>query len=146
MNRVFVGADHRGFELKKKVVQYLQGRGLMVQDLGALAYNQEDDFNDSTKAVVRAMGLTPGAIGILICGSGQGVNIQANRYRGIRAIVAQTPMDARLGREHLDANILVLPADFLKEGEEWGIMEMFFGTPFSAGERYIRRIQRLDEV
>lgn len=161
MPDIFIGSDHRGFELKKHLVAVLsgalpleeqinaadaQGEAYQVVDLGPFTLNPDDDYNDAAIKVARAVHETKGAKGILVCGSAHGVAIQANRFTGVRAIAAYGEDLARIGREHNDANVLCLSADFTPDTAEIDkIVKIFFNTEFSGAERHIRRNQRLDE-
>jgi ribose 5-phosphate isomerase B len=141
---VFISSDHRGFNAKNALVASLNDE-YTVTDLGPFELNPDDDYNDAAIAVAKAVKSYNGAKGIIICGSGHGVCIQANRFKGIRAIDGFTEELARLGREHNDANILCLSADFLSEDQMTTIARIFLNTTFSDEERHIRRINRLDE-
>ena len=160
MPEIFIGSDHRGFELKNKLVAALSGSATPAQqisayaddgseytvsDLGPFQYDPADDYNDSAIAVARAVAEHPGSRGILVCGSGNGVSIQANRIKGIRAIAPTLPDLARLGREHNDANVLCLSADFLDYNKVAELANIFLNTKFSGEERHARRNNRLDE-
>lgn len=141
---VFIACDHRGFSAKNWLVAELNNR-YTVSDLGPFEENPADDYNDAAIAVAKAVKSYDNAKGIIICGSSHGVAIQANRFKGIRAINGFTPELARLGREHNDANVLCLSADFSSEEEMAVIVKTFLETNFSGEERHKRRNQRLDE-
>lgn len=141
---VFIASDHRGFEAKNKLVAELNGR-YSVSDLGPFELNPDDDYNDAAIAVAKAVKSYENAKGIIICGSSHGVAIQANRFKGIRAIEGFTPELAKIGREHNDANVLCLSADFIEDNELAKIANIFLNTNFSGEERHLRRNKRLDE-
>ena len=141
---VFIASDHRGFDAKNALISALNGE-YSISDLGPFELNPDDDYNDPAIAVARAVKSTDGAMGILICGSSHGVAIQANRFKGIRAIEGFTSELAKLGREHNNANILCLSADFLDNHKLAEIARIFLNTNFSGEERHVRRINRLDE-
>ena len=144
-DEVFISSDHRGFNAKNALVASLNNE-YTVTDLGPFELNPTDDYNDAAIAVVKAVKSYNGAAkGIIICGSGHGVCIQANRFKGIRAIDGLTEELTRLGREHNDANILCLPADFLSNDQMATIARIFLNTDFTNEERHIRRNNRLDE-
>jgi len=136
---VFIASDHRGFDLKNRLVQQYH-----FFDLGPSVYDENDDFNDAALDVAREVLNRPNARGIIICGSAHGVAIQANRIRGIRAIAAYNEDLARIGRQHNDANVLCLSNDFVEPQENVRIIEAFLTTPFLNKPRYQRRIGRLD--
>ncbi len=146
MPELFIGSDHRGYELKERLVKDLNSSSdYTVSDLGPFAYDPDDDYNDATLAVAKAVASQPESRGILVCGSGNGVVIQANRVKGVRAIAPTLPELARLGREHNDANVLCLSADFLEYNKVAELANIFLNTKFSGEERHKRRNQRLDE-
>lgn len=141
---IFIASDHRGFDAKNHLVAELNGN-YSVSDLGPFEKNPDDDYNDAALAVARAVKDTPGSLGILLCGSGNGICIQANRQKGIRAIAPTEPDIVRLGREHNNANVLCLSADFLDYNKIDNLANIFLNTDFSGEERHVRRNQRLDE-
>ena len=141
---VFIASDHRGYDAKNFLVSALNGE-YSISDLGPFELNPDDDYNDASIAVAKAVKSYDNARGILICGSSHGVAIQANRFKGIRAIEGFTPELAKLGREHNDANILCLSADFTDNDTLVEIAKIFLNTEFSGEERHVRRIKRLDE-
>ena len=142
--KIFLGADHRGFAQKQQLLSFLQQYGEVI-DLGPHEYNEEDDYNDSAKAVAKSVLENPDSFGILLCGSAFGVCIQANRFKGIRAIDPHTPELAARGREHNNANILCLATELLTPEIAEQIAATFLNTNFIQEPRYIRRNQKLDE-
>ena len=143
--KVFVGADYRGFEKKKQLLEFLVGKNYEVVDVGAYEYVEGDDFNDPAIEVALNIRETPTAKGILICDSAHGVTMQANRFKGIRAAHCDSKESAVLAREHDDANVLCLSAHFMDENSIEEIAEAFLATDFSNLERRVRRINRLGE-
>jgi ribose 5-phosphate isomerase B len=142
---IFVGADHRGFELKSRVLEYLADKGVPFEDFGAFELDPDDDYNDTAVKVAEAVLKNPGSYGLLFCGSGHGETIQTNRFKGIRAVLGFNKDLAHMGREHNDANILCFPADFSADNYA-EIIEEFLSTAFLDTERYTRRNKKLDEV
>ena len=164
--QIFLASDHRGYDLKNKLVADLaraslnQSTPINVVDLGPNSYNPDDDYNDPAIAVAKAVldaedKGKEDVFGILICGSAIGVSIQANRIKGIRAAVITDLETAIASREHDDANVICLSADHLAnaqdplEGEKayedlFATVEKFISTPFSGESRYVRRINRSD--
>ncbi len=142
---IYLGADHRGFEKKAHLVKFLTEKNIKFEDLGSYKYDQSDDYNDPAIAVAKSVRKSLDNKGILICGSAHGVTIQANRFKNIRAITATSAELIKLGREHNNANILCLSADFLTDEEIKNLVETFLATPFSNETRHIKRINRLDE-
>ncbi|MEK7227381.1 MAG: RpiB/LacA/LacB family sugar-phosphate isomerase [Patescibacteria group bacterium] len=146
--KIYVASDHAGFELKGKLIVYLQGLGYEVLDKGAFKYNESDDYPDFIKPVASAVASDPErSRGIILGKSGEGEAICANRVKGVRATVFYgSPLDIiRLSREHNDANILSLAAGFVEEGMARLAVKSWLETPFSGDERHIRRIKKLDE-
>lgn len=145
---IYIGADHRGFAKKEMVKNILLTTSqdyYTVVDKGATTEDSDDDFNDPAIAVARAVVSDPSSFGILLCGSAHGVCMQANRFKGARAINAANSASARIGREHDDANILCLSADRLSKFDIMNIIRNFFETKFDGGKNHYRRIQRLDK-
>ncbi len=142
---IFVGSDYRGFELKKKILEYLASTEHIVTDAGAYEYHEGDDFNDPAINVSESVRSNHGSFGILICDSAHGVTMQANRFKGIRAAHCGSVESAKLSREHDDANVLCLSAHFVNPDLAKEIVSCFLETPFTNLERRVRRINRLDE-
>ena len=149
MPRIFLGSDHRGFVAKQRILATLSqsewAENYEIVDLGPETMRPDDDFNDYAIAVSRAVRETEGSRGILICGSAHGISMQANRFKGIRAICGYTPELVRLGRLHNDANVLCLSSDFMDDQNIDQAIDMFLRGNFLSEERYIRRNRRLDE-
>ena len=149
MPRIFLGSDHRGFVAKQRILAALSqsewAENYEIVDLGPETMRPDDDFNDYAIAVSRAVRETEGSRGILICGSAHGISMQANRFKGIRAICGYTPELVRLGRLHNDANVLCLSSDFMDDQNIDHAIDMFLRGNFLPEERYIRRNHRLDE-
>lgn len=146
--KVFIGADHNGFEMKAALTEELTRAGYEVIDEGDKQLNPTDDFPQYAEKVVTAMRADgdKDARGILICGSGQGVCIAANRYKGVRAAVIWNEHEARVARNDDDSNILCLPARSIDEKQALGITQTWLRTPFAAAPRFKRRIKQLDEL
>lgn len=142
---IYLASDHRGFAQKESLFLRLKSAGLEVEDLGPNHFDPSDDFNDAAISVCREVLKNPENRGILLCGSAHGVAMQANRFRGIRAIIAFNPELAALGRQHEDANVLCLSADFTSEEDNFEIARTFLKTAKLTDERYARRNRRLDE-
>lgn len=141
---IALGCDHGGFELMQEVKKYLDDHGLEYQDFGT--YTTEScDYPTYAKKVARAILSGQCSKGVLICGTGLGITITANRFKGIRAAVCTNEYMAKLTREHNDANILGLGARVIGAGTALSILETFLNTPFSEGERHKQRIALIDE-
>jgi ribose 5-phosphate isomerase B len=146
--KIYLGADHNGFERKKQLADYLKRSGYEVVDEGDVTLSPEDDFPQFASKVVQAMrtDTTDEVRGMLICGSGQGMCMAANRFRGIRAALAFDQEEARAARNDDDANVLCLSARSLDFDKTVGIVHTFMMTPFAGAPRFKRRIQELDEI
>ncbi len=141
--KIFLGSDHRGFELKNAVAQFLTTLSIEIIDCGPQGFDAEDDFNDYAKAVAKNVSSNQDSFGILICGSAQGVAMQANRFKKVRAAICHSADDARETRLHNNANILCLAAD--KHPDYATIIEAFLSTMPLTEEKYLRRVKKLDE-
>lgn len=141
--RVIVGADHRGFALKEGLKARLTEHGHTLEDVGAHTMDPMDDYPDFGVAVGRAVAQDSNARGIVICGSGVGVAIAANKIGGARAGTVATPEQARAVRADEDLNILALSADALDFDRALPIVTAFLTTPFSGEDRHVRRISKL---
>lgn len=141
---IAIASDHGGFALKKAIIRHLEKRGLEYKDLGA--YTEEScDYPDYGRAA--ALEVLSGECdrGIIICGTGIGISITANKFHGIRAALCGECFSAQAAREHNDANILALGARVVGEGLALKIVDTFLDTPFSNDERHIRRISKIED-
>jgi len=149
MPRLFIASDHRGFADKQRLLKVLGDSNVKdsyeIIDLGPTTLKPEDDFNDAAINVARSVRANAGSRGILLCGSAHGISIQANRFKGIRAICGYTPELVHLGRLHNDANVLCLSSDFMDDATMDRSVSMFLSAEFLPEERYIRRNARLDD-
>jgi ribose 5-phosphate isomerase B len=143
--KVYVGSDHNGFHAKTQLVDFLRSHGYQVQDDGDKAPDSADDFPVFASKVAKDV-LSSDGWGILICGSGQGMCMAANRFRGIRACLGYSETAVRAARNDDDSNVLCLPANELKTDELQQIARVWLETPFAAASRFVRRIKELDEL
>ena len=142
--KIAIASDHAAFELKEKVKNYLQNKSIEVLDHGT--HSEESvDYPDYAKKVVCSVLSNEVDYGILLCGTGLGMSIAANRYRGIRAALCLFPEMAKLARSHNNANVLVLPGRLIGSELAFWIVDTFLSTPFDGG-RHERRIRKIDEV
>lgn len=147
--KIFLGADHNGFALKGRLSEYLQTRGYEVVDDGGTQLDPNDDFPQfAAKAVKDVLAANdPDVRAILICGSGQGMCMAANRFKGIRASLAWNESEARAARNDDDSNVLCLAARETTDFDQViAIVEVWLKTPFLGAERFTRRIKELDEL
>jgi ribose 5-phosphate isomerase B len=142
--KVALGADHAGYELKEKLKPWLLGQGIELEDKGTVS-NESVDYPDFARDV--ALEVTGGRAdyGILVCGSGIGMSIAANKVPGARAANVCNEEEARLSREHNDANILAIGARFLSEDSARKIVEAFLNSKF-AGGRHQRRVEKIAQL
>ncbi len=141
--KIYVGADHAGFDLKQKLVAELKKLGYEPIDVGPKALDPADDFPDYAKPVAKAVSGGEVRRGVLTCGTGLGMVYTANRFPHVRAAVAWSPEIAELARKHNDANILVLPSRFVSEQEGLEILHTWLDTKFEGG-RHQRRVEKID--
>lgn len=137
--KIHIASDHAGFPLKVKVKSHLKGLGYLVHDHGP-ADESRVDYPDYADALCSE--LQGDEMGILICGSGQGMVMRANKYPGLRAALCHNTEICQLAREHNDANVLCLGARFLKEDRALGIVDQFLSTSFSGG-RHTQRVEKI---
>ncbi|MEZ5115737.1 MAG: ribose-5-phosphate isomerase [Candidatus Nanopelagicales bacterium] len=143
--RVHLGSDHAGFELKAALAEHLRAAGHEVTDHGALAYDPDDDYPAFCIAAAEAVVADPGSLGVVIGGSGNGEQIAANKVEGVRAALAWNEDTAQLAREHNDANVVSIGARMHDQDTALHLVDVFLATPFSQGERHVRRIAELAE-
>ena len=144
--RIYIGADHRGFELKNKLADFLREQKYEVIDKGNSIYDREDDYPIFADAVARAVAQDPDARGIVVCGSGVGVDIAANKVDGVRAGLCQTPDQATAARRDDNVNVLALAADFVGEATARAIAGAFIATPFDGASRHRRRVDEIGRI
>jgi ribose 5-phosphate isomerase B len=146
--KIFVGADHNGFDMKQGLIEALKRSGHEVIDQGDQERDPQDDFPQFAERVVRAIksDADPEARGILICGSGQGMCMAANRFKGIRASLIWDVAEARAARNDDDSNVLCLPARSINLDEAARIAEAWLITPFAGAARFKRRINEMDNL
>ena len=142
--RIALGADHAGFEEKEKIKATLDELGVEYVDMGT---NSADsvDYPDYAKKVAEAVSKGEFEQGLLVCGSGTGMAIAANKVKGVRAAVAWSPDIARLARQHNNANILSLPARFMTENDAAGVVKAWFDADFEGG-RHEKRVEKITEI
>lgn len=143
---IFIGADHRGFEFKNAIIEYLHEKNIRIEDLGPYEVDPLDDAADFSFKVAQAVLQNPdNHLGIVICGSGCAVTMAANRLKGVRAGVAMNTHQATHIRENDSANVLALAADYTPIEEAQKIVDAFISAVPKTDEKYLRRIQKLDK-
>jgi ribose 5-phosphate isomerase B len=141
--RLVIGADHAGFELKEKLRKKLEGDGHTVIDIGAFIFEKEDDYPDFAEAVGRVVSAGKGERGILICGSGVGASIAANKIQGVRACLCHDIYSATQGVEHDDLNVLCLGGLIVGPALVYKLVDGFIGAKFLGTGRYLRRLNKI---
>lgn len=136
-----IGADHAGFQLKERVKTHLEAKGYEVKDFGC--YSEESiDYPDYAHPVASMVEENENMLGIVICGSGNGINMTANKHQGIRSALCWKKEIAELARQHNDANIIALPARFISEEEGIEMVDVFLSTAFEGG-RHQNRVNKI---
>lgn len=143
---IYIGADHGGFDLKEKLILWLSQNGYEVKDMGADSLNPEDDYPDFIIPVAEKVTGNPGNLGVVIGRSGNGEAIAANKVKGIRAALCLNIEMARKAKEHNNANILSLGADYTDAVDAYAILKTFIETPFSNEDRHVRRLRKIEAL
>ena len=141
---VVIGTDHGGFEMKNNLIAMLSEQGISTSDMGAYELDKEDDYSDFGAAVASAVARKDATCGILICRSGVGMSIVANRLHGVRAAFAGDEKTAKKSREHNCSNILILPGDKIDTDQGTKIVKAWLKTPFSKEKRHICRLEKIE--
>ena len=136
-----IGCDHAGFDLKQLIIKYLHDLGFVVNDHGTFSADSVD-YPDFAHSVSKAISNDEAKTGILICGSGNGINMTANKHAKIRAALCWTPEIAQLARQHNNANIITLPARFMDHNLALKAVDVFLATEFEGG-RHLNRVNKI---
>lgn len=144
---LYIAADHGGFKLKEELKKFLKREKIKFVDEGAAKVNPNDDYPDFARLVAEKVGKNSKKdIGILICRSGQGVCITANKFSGVRAGLVWNPAEARASRNDDMTNILCLPSDYITVEAARSIVKNWLSTPWSKEERHVRRITKISQI
>ena len=143
---VYLGADHRGYELKEKIKEYLLSVGRSVADLGNDKYDQADDYPDFAKKVAEKISVSSEDRGILFCGSGVGMAVTANKFRDVRAGTVFSAKHVEMARADEDLNVIGVSADLINYEDAKDIIDAFLNTTFSAEERHRRRVGKIKDL
>lgn len=144
---IYIGADHGGYKLKEQLKKFLAKKKLEFLDVGAKSLKAEDDYPDYAKLVAKKVSQNPMRnVGILICRSGQGVCIVANKFEHVRAALVWNTKEAEMSRTDDMSNILCLPSDYISVKEAEKIVEVWLTTPYSTDERHIRRVKKISAI
>ena len=155
-NIIYISGDHAGFEMKTRLIKYLESSGYKVKDFGALEFDLNDDYPDFVIPMAQAVVQNKKALGIAVCGSGDGACIVANKVKGVRAALAWNVSTAHSSRWHNNANILCLPGGKTVDAKTHGatlsfkqitnIINTWLTTPFSKAPRHIRRLKKIEKI
>lgn len=144
---IFIGTDHRGFELKNKLLEYLQEKNIRVEDLGNYQYDADDDYSDFVQKVVQAVLQKPKEhLGIVICGSGIGACAAANRFKNIICALGFDEHQVQHGRENDHINMLALPSDYIDFDKAVKLVDIFLSGKPKFEPKYLRRLNKLDTI
>ena len=138
---IAIGSDHAGFDYKEDLISFLEGKGLLFKDFGTHSKDSVD-YPDFAHPVALAVEKGEAAFGILLCGSANGVAITSNKHQGVRAAICWGEELAKLSREHNDANIICIPARFVREGDAEKMVALFMTTDFEGG-RHANRVKKI---
>ena len=141
--RIALGSDHAGFDLKHKVAGALREMGHDVQDVGAHDYDPLDDYPDFARLVAEAVAGGAAERGVLVCGSGVGASVAANKVRDVRAAICHDTYSAHQGVEHDDMNVLCIGARVIGEELAREVLASFLGAAFTGEERHVRRLDKI---
>ena len=141
--KIALASDHAGFQMKQEVIKYLQEEGHTIKDFGAFS-SDSSDYPDYAHPLASAVESEEFEMGISMCGSGNGINITANKHQGIRSALCWTEEIAELARLHNNANICALPARFVDKDKALSIIKKFLSTKFEGG-RHVRRIGKIPQ-
>lgn len=142
---IAIGSDHGGFDLKQRVIQYLEAKNIPYQDMGC-GSKESCDYPVFGHAVAKAVANGQCDKGIVICTTGIGISISANKIKGIRCALCADVLSAKMTRLHNDANVLAMGAGIVGENLALEIVETFLNTPFSKEERHQRRIDLIEQI
>ncbi|MBN8691934.1 MAG: ribose 5-phosphate isomerase B [Bacteroidetes bacterium] len=140
--KVSIGSDHAGFDLKSELIKYLGSKGIQVIDKGCYS-NDRADYPDHGHAVANTVASGECNFGIVICGSGNGINMSVNKHKGIRSALCWMPEIAALAKQHNNANVIALPARYLSTEEAIACLEAYMNAEFEGG-RHQGRIDKID--
>jgi ribose 5-phosphate isomerase B len=142
---LYLGADYAGYQLKEAIKKYLDKKDIKYQDFGTFSAQSKNDFPDFAYPVAKKVSHSQKDLGILICGTGFGMCIAANRFKNVRAVLANNLKQARWAKTHDNANILCLSAWSVKSVEALKIVEIWLKTPFKKLARRIRRFKKIEQ-
>ncbi len=142
---IYLGSDHAGLDLKKIIIAHLAESGRKTVDLGAFKAEPPTDYPEIAHEVAEKVRENHGALGILVCGTGTGMCMAANKVSGIRAANCESEKMVEMSRQHNDANVLCLGGRVLAPERAKKFVDVFLNTPFTAEERHVRRVQKIEK-
>ena len=140
---IFIGADHRGFELKNQIIEWMQTQDHQVEDMGAQELIPMDDYTDYAEKVGRSVAQEAGNRGIVICGSGAGVDIASNKIKGVRCTVGFNVEQIKAARKDDNLNVLAIACNFTLFEDAKTLIETFLNTPYDPTDNHARRIEKI---
>lgn len=144
---IYIGADHGGYKLKEQIKKFLAKKKFDFEDVGAKTLVKDDDYPDYAKLVARKVSQNPlRNVGILICRSGQGVCIVANKFNHVRAALVWNTKEAEMSRTDDMANVLCLPSDYISNKETEAILNVWLNTKYSTETRHMRRVKKISAL
>jgi ribose 5-phosphate isomerase B len=144
---IYIGADHGGYKMKEQLKKFLKKKKLDFVDVGAKKLVPNDDYPDYAKLVAKKVSQNPlRNLGILICRSGQGVCIAANKFKNVRAALVWNVQESKMSRIDDMTNVLCLPSDYVTQKESEQIVEVWLNTPYSTEDRHLRRIMKISQL
>ena len=144
--KIYLGSDHRGFELKERLKAWLSEQGRKYEDMGPFEYDKDDDYPDFAKLVGEKVAVEPGSKGILICGSGVGAAVAANKIKGIRSGTMFDPEQVKASVADENTNIIGLSNDYTSKEKNMEIVKAFLESKFSGAERHVRRVGKIKNL
>jgi ribose 5-phosphate isomerase B len=144
---IYIASDHGGFKLKQQLLKFLKKHNFEYKDLGPTKFKDNDDYPDYAAKVAKQVSKNPVSnLGILLCRSGQGVCIVANKFAGVRAGLVWNTQQAVLSRNDDMTNVLCLPSDFITPTQAMAIVQTWLDTPYSTETRHMRRVQKISRL
>lgn len=144
--KIYIAADHNGFQMKNELVEWLTGEGHEVTDMGPESFDKDDDYPDHGIKVAQAVAEDPdNRYGILLCGSGVGMSVVADKVKGIRAATIHDPKIAKAAQRDDDINVLALGSKYIPTDQAKEVITAWLSTPFAKEDRFIRRINKISQ-
>ncbi len=143
---IYIGADHRGFELKNQIIEWMQSGGYQIEDVGQNEIQQRDDYVDYAEKVGKKVAEDSGNRGIVICGSGAGVDISSNKIKGVRCTIGFNVEQVKAARNDDNLNVLALASNFTFFEDTKALIETFLQTPYEPTDNHARRLEKIKSL